>query len=79
VPGTNVVSTPNRRSVTSSAVTVPPYSCDEATMWSPAPTSAANVMNSADMPEAVATAPMPPSSEAIRSSSAATVGLPMRE
>ena len=48
-------------------------------MWSPAPTSAAKVMNSADMPDAVATAPMPPSSEAIRSSSAATVGLPMRE
>ena len=74
-----MVSTPNRRSVTSSWVTVPPYSEAAATTWSPEPTSAAKVMNSAAMPEAVATAPIPPSSEAIRSSSAATVGLPIRE
>ncbi|CAM4032671.1 hypothetical protein MIFL109517_11555 [Micrococcus flavus] len=47
-------------------------------MWSPAWHRAAKVMNSAAMPEAVATAPMPPSSVAIRSSKAATVGLPMR-
>ena len=48
-------------------------------MWSPAPASAANTRNSAAMPDAVATAPMPPSREAMRSSNAATVGLPMRE
>ncbi len=48
-------------------------------MWSPAPASAAKVMNSALIPEAVATAPIPPSREAMRSSKAATVGLPMRE
>ena len=47
-------------------------------MWSPAWVSAAKVMNSAAMPEDVATAPMPPSSEAMRSSNAATVGLPIR-
>jgi hypothetical protein len=35
-------------------------------------------MNSADIPDAVATAPMPPSREASRSSNAATVGLPIR-
>ena len=74
-----MVSTPNRRSVTSSWVTVPPYNEAAATMWSPAPARAAKVMNSADMPDAVATAPIPPSRLAMRSSSAATVGLPMRE
>ena len=48
-------------------------------MWSPDWVSAAKVMNSAAMPEDVATAPMPPSREAMRSSNAATVGLPIRE
>ena len=40
---------------------------------------AAKVTNSAAMPDAVATAPIPPSSVATRSSNAATVGLPIRE
>ena len=48
-------------------------------MWSPDCASAAKTRNSADMPEAVATAPIPPSRLAMRSSNAATVGLLMRE
>ena len=47
-------------------------------MWSPAPAREAKVTNSAERPDAVATAPMPPSREARRSSKAATVGLPTR-
>ncbi len=78
-PATNVVSTPKRRRVTSSWVIVPPYSPAAATMWSPAPASAAKVRNSAACPLAVATAPMPPSRLAIRSSNTATVGLAMRQ
>ena len=77
-PGTNVVATPKRRSVTSSWVIVPPYSPAPATMCSPVPASAAKVRNSAAWPLAVATAPRPPSRLASRSSSAATVGLAMR-
>ena len=60
-------------------VTVPPYSWEDATIWSPAWQSAAKVMNSAAMPDAVATAPIPPSRDAMRSSSAATVGFDRRE
>ena len=74
-----MVSTPNRRRETSSWVIVPPYSLEDATMWSPAAARAAKVTNSAAMPDAVATAPIPPSSVATRSSNAATVGLPIRE
>ena len=77
-PGTNVVSTPNRRSVTSSWVIVPPYRPAPATICSPAPASAAKVRNSAACPLAVATAPSPPSKLASRSSSADTVGFPIR-
>jgi hypothetical protein len=47
-------------------------------MWSPAPASVAKVRNSAACPLAVHTAPMPPSRLASRSSSAETVGLPIR-
>ncbi|CAB4912841.1 unannotated protein [freshwater metagenome] len=78
MPRTNVVVTPNRRRVTSSWVIVPPYSDAAATISSPAPARAAKVRNSADCPDDVATAPSPPSREAIRSSNAATVGLPIR-
>ncbi len=75
---TNVVATPKRASVPSSRVRVPPYSWADETMWSPAWQSAAMVTNSADCPLAVATAPIPPSRLAMRSSNAATVGFPMR-
>jgi hypothetical protein len=47
-------------------------------MWSPAPVSEADVRKSAACPLLVATAPMPPSRLAIRSSSTDTVGLAMR-
>ena len=69
---------PKRASEDSSSVRVPPYSWADDTMWSPAPHSAANTSSPADWPLAVATAPMPPSRLAIRSSNAATVGLPSR-
>ena len=48
-------------------------------MWLPAPMSVAIARCSAAWPDAVAIAPTPPSSAAIRSSSTATVGLEMRE
>ena len=47
-------------------------------MWSPPSQSWVNSSVSAAWPEPVATAPMPPSRLAIRSSNAATVGLPRR-
>lgn len=77
--GTKVVSIPRRRKVTSRSVWVPPYKEAEATMWSPAPAKAVKHSVSAACPLAVATAPIPPSRLAIRSSKAATVGLEMRE
>ena len=48
-------------------------------MWSPASHSCVNSSVSAACPLPVATAPIPPSRLAIRSSNAATVGLPSRE
>ena len=57
----------------------PPYSWAEATMWSPVPASEAKVMYCADRPEAVATAPRPPSRLAMRSSKLATVGFASRD
>jgi len=58
---------------------VPPYSADDETMLSPADASM-NVARSSDaIPEDVATAPTPFSSEAIRSSRAAFVGFMIRE
>ena len=48
-------------------------------MWLPAPMSVAMARCSAACPDAVAIAPTPPSSAAMRSSSTATVGLEMRE
>ncbi len=56
----------------------PPYRFFDATMWSPALRSDATARWSAAVPLAVATAPTPPSSAAIRSSSTATVGFEMR-
>ena len=51
----------------------------DATTWPPAPISVATARCSAAWPEAVAMAPTPPSSAAMRSSRTATVGLEMRE
>jgi hypothetical protein len=76
--GTNVVSMPSRRSVTLSSVYVPPYNALDATTWSPPSHSCVNSSVSAACPLLVATAPIPPSRLAIRSSKAATVGLPSR-
>ena len=58
---------------------MPPYRADDETKLVPASASAAAVRNSAAWPDAVATAPMPPSRLAIRSSKAAVVGLEIRE
>ena len=65
--------------MTSSSVYVPPYSAELATMCSPAWASWVNSSVSAAWPLPVATAPIPPSRLATRSSNAATVGLPSRE
>ena len=75
---TKLVVMPNRGSVCASRLIVPPYSEEEATMWSPAFSSVAMARCSAAMPLAVATAPTPFSSAAIRSSSTAIVGLEIR-
>ena len=58
---------------------VPPYSVLEATNSSPASISETSAMCCAACPEAVATAPMPFSRAAMRSSNTATVGFMMRE
>ena len=52
---------------------------EDATMCPPAPISVAMIKCSAAWPLAVATAPTPPSSAEMRSSSTATVGFDMRE
>ncbi len=69
---------PKRGRVSAMRLTLPPYSEDEETMWPPCPISVTMPRCSAAWPEAVATAPTPPSSAAMRSSSTATVGLEMR-
>ena len=53
-----------------------PKRAREATTRSPAPQSAAMVVNTAAMPEAVAKQASAPSSRRIRSSKTETVGLP---
>ncbi len=75
----NVVVMPNRGSVFFIRLTLPPYICDEATMWSPWLRIAVIAQNVAAMPEAVQTAAEPPSSAAMRCSSTLTVGLVIRE
>jgi hypothetical protein len=69
---------PMRGSMTLNWLYVPPYRFDVEMMLSPACASAVIAMNCAAWPDAVARAPMPPSSAAIRFSKTATVGLPMR-
>ena len=57
----------------------PPYSDLDATIWPPCPIKVEMARNKDAWPLAVATAPTPPSSAAIRSSNTATVGLEIRE
>jgi hypothetical protein len=58
---------------------VPPYISADATTLSPALASTVVRQSSAAIPEAVATAAVPPSSAASRSSSVRTVGFDTRE
>ena len=70
---------PKRGSVYCSRLCEPPYSAREATTCEPAPAIVAIARCSAACPLAVAIAPTPDSRAAMRSSSADTVGLLMRE
>ena len=70
---------PILRNCTSNWLMVPPYRVLEATNSSPASISETSAMCCAAWPEAVATAPMPFSNAAMRSSNTATVGFMMRE
>ena len=79
VGSTKVVVMPKRGRVFCIRLTLPPYICDEATMWSPCSRMAVMPQNVAAMPEAVHTAAEPPSSAAMRCSSTPTVGLVIRE
>ena len=69
---------PRREKPMPSWPTLPPYSVEAATMWSPAFRMASSAVICAAMPVAQASAARPPSSDATRSSSTATVGLLMR-
>ena len=70
---------PKRASVYPSRLCEPPYSERLATMWLPAPISVTIARCSAACPLAVAMAPTPVSSAAMRSSNTATVGFEIRE
>ena len=59
--------------------TVPPYSAEDETTWSPGWSSVNSAAICAAIPLANATAPHPPSRFATRSSNTATVGFMMRE
>ena len=59
--------------------TVPPYSAEDETTWSPGSSSVNSAAACAAIPLANATAPHPPSRFATRSSNTATVGFMMRE
>ncbi len=59
--------------------TVPPYSAEDETTWSPGSSSVNSAAACAAIPLANATAPAPPSRFATRSSKTATVGFMMRE
>jgi hypothetical protein len=58
---------------------VPPYSEVELTMESPVSTMLSSAMISAECPDAVARAAVPPSSAAMRCSSTSLVGFMIRE
>ena len=75
-PGfTNVVVIPKRGSVNLNKLTVPPYNCDEAIIWSPEFTKVIIAKKTALCPEAVAMAAVPPSKAHTLSSKTPTVGL----
>ena len=73
-PSMNLVVMPKRGRSTLSWLYVPPYRFGVDTMLSPAWASAAKVRNCAEWPDAVATAPIPPSRAAIRFSNTSLVG-----
>ena len=78
-PGfTKVVVIPNLGKVNLNKFTVPPYNCDDATIWSPALAKVIIAKNTALCPDAVAIAPVPPSKAQTLSSSTPTVGLEIR-
>ena len=60
-------------------LTDPPYSAEDETMWSPGCSSVKSAAAWAAIPLANATAPLPPSRFATRSSNTATVGFMIRE
>jgi len=72
---TNVVVIPSLGKVTLNKLYVPPYKLLDATIWSPAFSKTNNAVAIAAVPEAVTTAPMPPSSAASRCSKISLVGL----
>ncbi len=76
---THVSSTLILRNRCLSWLTVPPYSADEETTWSPGSSSVNSAAACAAIPLANATPPAPPSRFATRSSKTATVGFMIRE
>ena len=79
VMSTAVTSIPRRGRSSSSSTVVIANSSSPTTMWSPCPRCANSVAETAAMPDAATTASSAPSSDAIFSSSARFVGLPVRE
>ena len=69
---------PNFGSVCFSRLKVPPYSDGLATMWSPASATLRKASVSEAWPLDTSSAPTPPSSEAIRCSTASCVGFMIR-
>ena len=79
VMSTAVTSIPRRGKSSSSSTPVMTNSSSPTTRWSPAPRCANSVADTAAMPDDETTQSSAPSSEAIFSSSARLVGLPVRE
>ena len=76
---TQVTSLPSLRSRCLNWFTVPPYSADDDTTWSPGSSSVNSAAACAARPLANATPPAAPSRLATRSSNTATVGFMIRE
>ncbi len=76
VPSTKTVSTPQRGRISSRMTKQEPKRAREATTRSPRAQSAAIVVNTAAIPDAVAKQASAPSRRRIRSSKTVTVGLP---
>jgi hypothetical protein len=75
---TNAAVTPNRANVSSRSFREGPYTDAVLTTWAPWPRSAMYAVDTAPIPELVATPPHPSSSAATHSSRARTVGFPRR-